>query len=98
MIAFGDVVVDRSTREVKRAGELVELTATEFDMMFALIDAKGAVLSRDQIFERVWGWNHHGTPRTIDNFIAQLRSKLERGPVEPRRFVTVRGVGYRFVP
>jgi len=98
MIAFGDVVVDRSTREVKRAGALVDLTATEFDMMFALIDAKGAVLSRDQIFEKVWGSNHHGTPRTIDNFVAQLRSKLERDPAEPRHFVTVRGVGYRFVP
>ena len=98
MIAFGDVVVDRSTREVKRSGALVDLTATEFDMMFALIDAKGAVLSRDQIFEKVWGSNHHGTPRTIDNFVAQLRSKLERDPAEPRHFVTVRGVGYRFVP
>ncbi len=98
MIAFGDVVVDRSTREVKRNDVLVDLTATEFDVMFALIDVKGAVLSREQIFERVWGENHHGTPRTIDNFVAQLRSKLERDPAEPRHFVTVRGVGYRFVP
>jgi DNA-binding response OmpR family regulator len=53
-------------------------------------------LSRDAIFERVWGPNHHGTPRTIDNFVQQLRAKLEGDPQEPRYFLTVRGVGYRF--
>ena len=54
-------------------------------------------LSRDQIFQKVWGPNHHGTPRTIDNFVQQLRAKLEKNPQEPAHFQTVRGVGYRFV-
>ena len=61
-----------------------------------LIDARGRALSRDAIFRRVWGPNHHGTPRTIDNFMQQLRAKLEPDPQAPRHLVTVRGVGYRF--
>lgn len=94
---FGDVVVDRASRQVSRAGELVDLTAKEFDILATLIGARGRVLSRQQIFDSVWGSNHHGTPRTVDNFLVQLRSKLEFDPGEPRHLVTVRGVGYRFV-
>ena len=92
---FGDVEIDSDTREVRRAGALVEMTATEFDVLQTLVQADGAVLSRQQIFERVWGPNHHGTPRTIDNFVAQLRSKLEPDSEQPRHLVTVRGIGYR---
>lgn len=94
---FGDVVIDPAGREVRRGGELVALTAREFDVLAALIQARGRVLSREQIFEIVWGPNHHGTPRTIDNFVAQLRAKLEVDLADPRHLVTVRGVGYRFV-
>lgn len=92
---FGDVEVDPRTREVRRGGVLVEMTATEFDILETLILAGGSVLSRRQIFERVWGPNHHGTPRTIDNFVAQLRHKLEPDSERPRHIVTVRGIGYR---
>jgi two-component system, OmpR family, alkaline phosphatase synthesis response regulator PhoP len=94
---FGDVEVNPSTREVTKSGGAVEITAKEFDVLAALIQAKGRVLSRQQIFDSVWGPNHHGTPRTIDNFVAQLRSKLERDPQNPAHLMTVRGVGYRFV-
>jgi DNA-binding response OmpR family regulator len=95
---FGDVEVDPRTREVRRAGQLVEMTATEFDILESLVLAKGGVLSRREIFERVWGPNHHGTPRTIDNFVAQLRQKLEPDSERPQHLVTVRGIGYRMVP
>jgi len=88
--------VNTATREVRRKGALVELTATEFDVLLCLIEAGGRVLSREQIQATVWGPAHHGTPRTIDNFIQQLRAKLERDPQRPRHVVTVRGVGYRF--
>jgi two-component system, OmpR family, alkaline phosphatase synthesis response regulator PhoP len=81
---------------VFRAGVVVELTATEFDVLFCLINAKGRVLSREQIQSAVWGPHHHGTPRTVDNFLLQLRQKLEHDPQHPRHLVTVRGVGYRF--
>jgi DNA-binding response OmpR family regulator len=82
---------------VKRGGQKVELTATEFDVLLCLIEAKGRVLSREQIQARVWGPDHHGTTRTVDNFLLQLRSKLEDDPSEPKHLVTVRGVGYRFI-
>jgi DNA-binding response OmpR family regulator len=93
---FEDVVVDIEAREVRRAGSVVEMTATEFDVLMCLINARGRALSRESIFQSVWGPNHHGTPRTIDNFIQQLRAKLEKSPQEPKHFHTVRGVGYRF--
>jgi DNA-binding response OmpR family regulator len=92
---FGEVEVDIDKREVRRAGQPVEMTATEFDVLRALVTSKGAVLTRRQIFEKVWGPNHHGTPRTIDNFVAQLRAKLEPDVEHPQHLVTVRGIGYR---
>jgi DNA-binding response OmpR family regulator len=94
---FGEIEIDARTREVRRNGLLVEMTATEFDILDTLAKVDGAVLSRQEIFERVWGPNHHGTPRTIDNFMAQLRQKLEPDSERPRHLVTVRGVGYRLV-
>jgi DNA-binding response OmpR family regulator len=93
----GDLLINTATREVRKGGALVELTATEFDVLLCLIEAGGRVLSREQIQAKVWGPTHHGTPRTIDNFILQLRAKLEDAPTAPLHIVTVRGVGYRFV-
>jgi DNA-binding response OmpR family regulator len=94
--SFDDVRIDVAARTVTRAGAPVEITATEFDVLHCLLEARGVALGRDEIFSRVWGPNHHGTPRTIDNFIQQLRAKLERDPQKPRHLLTVRGVGYRF--
>jgi two-component system alkaline phosphatase synthesis response regulator PhoP len=93
----GSLEINAATREVHKNGALVELTATEFDVLLCLVEAGGRVLSREQIQAKVWGPAHHGTPRTIDNFILQLRAKLERSPTAPDHIVTVRGVGYRFV-
>jgi two-component system, OmpR family, alkaline phosphatase synthesis response regulator PhoP len=96
-LRLGELEVDPDTREVRRNGELTELTATEFDVLWVLAEAKGRVLSREQILEKLYGPNHHGTARTIDNFMMQLRNKLETDPQQPRHLVTVRGVGYRLV-
>ncbi len=95
-IAFGDVEVDVAGRTVRRAASLVDITAREFDVLMCLVSQRGRALSRDDIFRKVWGSNHHGTPRTVDNFIQQLRAKLEEDATEPRFIQTVRGVGYRF--
>lgn len=92
---FGGVVVNPATREVTKGGEPVELTVTEFNVLSTLARNGGQALSRQEIFEAVWGKGHHGTHRTIDNFLAQLRSKLEDDPTQPRFLLTVRGVGYR---
>ncbi|HEX9298105.1 MAG TPA: response regulator transcription factor [Polyangiaceae bacterium] len=94
----GALEINRATREVVRGGGKVELTATEFDVLLCLVEAKGRVLSREQIQSSVWGPDHHGTTRTVDNFLLQLRAKLEDDPTAPKHLVTVRGVGYRFVP
>src|SRR5688500_2428113 len=95
-INFGDVEVDVDGRTVKRKGALVDVTATEFDVLMLLVGERGKALSREDIFRRVWGPNHHGTPRTVDNFIQQLRAKLEADPQAPVYIQTVRGVGYGF--
>jgi DNA-binding response OmpR family regulator len=95
-VMAGSLEINASTREVKRGGVHVELTATEFDVLWCLVEAAGQALSREEILSRVWGPDHHGTLRTIDNFMLQLRNKLEEDPSEPVHLLTVRGVGYRF--
>lgn len=95
-ISFNDAVIDLEAREVRKSGAVVEMTATEFDVLRCLVESRGKAMSRELIFRKVWGPGHHGTPRTIDNFIQQLRAKLEPDPQAPRYLHTVRGVGYRF--
>lgn len=92
---FGEVALDPVTRGVKKRGDDVELTATEFNVLATLARAQGRPLTRKQIYEAVWGEGHAGTHRTIDNFVAQLRGKLEDNPAAPTLLMTVRGVGYR---
>lgn len=96
-VAFGEFVIDYEAREVRRGPTAVEMTATEFDVLRCLVESSGRAMSREEIFKKVWGPAHHGTPRTIDNFVQQLRAKLEADPHEPKWLRTVRGVGYRFV-
>ena len=96
VVSAGKLAINVETREVTRGGETVPLTATEFEILSCLLEASGRVLTREQILRQVWGPGHHGTPRTIDNFMLQLRSKLEDDPSEPAHLLTVRGVGYRF--
>ena len=96
LVRTGDLQIDSGLRQVLKAGELVPLTATEFDVLWCLVEASNRVLTREDILTRVWGPGHHGTLRTIDNFLLQLRTKLESDPAEPEHLLTVRGVGYRF--
>jgi two-component system, OmpR family, alkaline phosphatase synthesis response regulator PhoP len=93
LLALGDVVVERAGREVRVAGEPVELRPKEFDLLAHLIANRGAVLSRDTLLERVWGYDYAGGTRTVDVHVAQLRRKLER----PDLIRTVRGAGYKAV-
>ena len=95
VIQVGERSIDSRSRQVKRAGEEISLTATEFDILWCLVQAEGRVLSREEMQVLVWGPRHHGTLRTIDNFMMQLRTKLERDPTAPEHLLTVRGVGYR---
>jgi len=92
-LVLGDVVVDRSAREVSVAGEQVELRMREFDLLSYLLENKGIVVSRDQLLDRVWGLDYPGGTRTVDVHVAQLRSKLGR----PALIRTIRGIGYKAV-
>lgn len=92
---FGEVEADFSAGEVRRAGALVEMTAREVKLLEYLSTREGRVVSRQAILDAVWGEDYFGTERTVDNFITRLRQKLDDSE-EPRHFLTVRGVGYRF--
>ncbi|MFO0677819.1 MAG: response regulator transcription factor [Polyangiaceae bacterium] len=96
VVVFGAFRIDLDARTVHRADAAIEITATEFDVLQCLVRARGKALSREDIWREVWGPSHHGTPRTIDNFIQQLRAKFEEDREAPKHFITVRGVGYRF--
>ncbi len=96
LVRAGELEINSATRQVQRNAELVPLTATEFDVLWCLVEASNRVLTREDILTRVWGEGHHGTLRTIDNFLLQLRTKLETDPADPQHLLTVRGVGYRF--
>ncbi|MCB9667096.1 MAG: response regulator transcription factor [Myxococcales bacterium] len=94
-VHFGDIEINLATHNVLKNGNPVDLTSTEFEILIQLFRSKGRILSRQHLLEGIHGVNHHGTLRTIDNFIAQLRSKLEDDPAQPRHILTIRGVGYR---
>lgn len=96
-IRFGDVLVDPATRTIQRSGEHVSLTPKEFDLLLALINRRGAVVSRLELMTRVWGYQADVLSRTVDTHIAELRRKLERDPATPRHIMTVRKAGYRWV-
>lgn len=91
-----DLQVSLTGRRVHRASEEVKLSNKEFDLLAELMRNKGVVLSRDLILTKVWGYDYFVDKRTVDVHIRWLREKLEEDASNPRRIVTVRGVGYRF--
>ena len=95
-LAFGRFVVDTEHREVFRNGEPIELSSREFDLLLYLIRHVGQTVTRDQLLRDVWGYPELPLTRTVDAFVARLRSKLEDKPHMPRHISTVHGVGYRF--
>jgi DNA-binding response OmpR family regulator len=95
---FGHVRIDHDGRRILVAEEEVESTAKEFDLLCCFVQHPGVVFTREQLMQRVWGPDHFGTVRTVDNFVARLRSKIERDPEQPQHIETVRGIGYRFNP
>src|SRR6185503_4268412 len=92
---FGEVEVHRASRVVRRAGEPVELAPKEYELLLALIQARGAVVSRLDLMRTVWGYSSAVVTRTVDTHVAELRRKLESDPSAPRHILTVRKAGYR---
>ena len=93
---FGSIRVDFRATQVTRNGELVYLTAREFQLLRYLIERSGTTLSRAEILREVWGYEGGTFSRTVDVHVASLRQKLEELPKKPRWIVTVPGLGYRF--
>jgi DNA-binding response OmpR family regulator len=94
-VRFGNAVVDPAARIVRIDGVEVSLAPKEFDLLWALVEANGAAVSRDQLMEQVWGYGADVLSRTIDTHVAELRRKLEPGVDGPRHILTVRKIGYR---
>jgi DNA-binding response OmpR family regulator len=96
MMVFDDLTINLSRREVSLKDTALSLKPQEYELMLYLAQHRGRALSRDAILENVWGWEYSGDSRTVDVHVRWLREKIEIEPANPRRIVTVRGVGYRF--
>ncbi len=96
-LTAGEIVLDRTARQVWRSGRLIELTQREFDLLRVLMEHVGQALQRQGLLDEVWGEDWIGDPRTLDVHIRWLREKIESDPSVPRYIQTVRGYGYRFV-
>jgi len=97
LLRFGDVVVDVQGRTAARNDRPMSLTHLEFELLSFFCRNPGRVYAREELLRRVWGLPQ-GQLRTVDNFVAQLRAKIEDDPNHPRHLLTVRGSGYRFAP
>ena len=98
VVRFGEIEVDRNTRVVRRGPTSVALSPKEFELLLALWDRQGAIVSRPELMRQVWGYQPGVSSRTVDTHIAELRRKLESDPGRPRHLLTVRKVGYRLDP
>lgn len=96
--SFGDTEVDLERRVVTRRGREVIFTFTEYKLLVYFLENLDRALTRDMILNSVWGCESFPNTRTVDAHVVKLRQKLERDPNVPRHFVTLHGVGYRFLP
>ncbi|HEX2045947.1 MAG TPA: response regulator transcription factor [Gaiellaceae bacterium] len=96
VIAVDDLEIDPAGFRARKAGEDLQLTATEFKLLLELARRPGQVFTRELLLERVWNYEYLGDSRLVDVAVQRLRSKVEDDPRSPRLITTVRGVGYRF--
>ncbi|MEJ2247482.1 MAG: response regulator transcription factor, partial [Acidobacteriota bacterium] len=94
-ISIGSVCIDLIKQTAQRGPKILYLTAKEFAMLRLLADSEGKPVTRDHFLDVVWGYTAFPTTRTVDNYIAKLRAKLEPDPENPKWILTVHGVGYR---
>ncbi len=94
-MVFGELELSPEEGKVTRNGEEIHLTKTEFRLLCELAENAGKVFSRENLLDRVWGYDYFGDGRLVDVHIRRLRTKIEADPANPRYVVTVRGLGYR---
>ena len=95
--SFNDIEIDFAHFKARRKGKELDLTSTEMDILKYLIAHRGEVVTRDDLLDKIWGYDSYPTTRTIDNHILKLRKKIEEDPAHPRYILSVYGGGYRFV-
>lgn len=96
-VHFDDVVIDFKAYKAEKNETPIELSAREYRLLRYLVAKRGAVVTRDELLDEVWGYNSYPSTRTVDNHIARLRQKIERNVEEPQHILTVHGVGYKFI-
>ena len=97
-LCFGTLEIQPEAGVVRRGGEEVSLTKTEFRLLCELAATPGRLLTREILLDRVWGYDYFGDGRLVDVHVRRLRSKIEEEPARPRHVVTVRGLGYKLQP
>lgn len=95
-LQYGTLVIDIDRYEVKRDNKVIELTLREFELVKFLALQPSQVYTRENLLEKVWGYEYYGDVRTVDVTVRRLREKLEKDPAEPEYIITKRGVGYFF--
>jgi DNA-binding response OmpR family regulator len=98
LLMFGDAKIDFTGMVATRAGKSLTFTAQEFKLLKFFAHSPGKVISREELLNAVWGYQHYPTTRTVDNHVLRLRQKLEPDPGNPRYFLTMHGTGYKFSP
>lgn len=94
--SFGDVVIDFENYEAYKGGKKVELSPREFKILRLFVENRGRVISRNEILNKVWGYESFPTTRTVDNYVVKIRRAIEDDPANPKWIVSVRSVGYKF--
>ena len=92
----GNIVINKVSRDITVNDQLVDFALKEFELLYLLVKNQGTVYSREQILEKVWGYDYYGETRTVDVHIRNIRKKLEEKGMDPDCIRTVRGVGYKF--
>ena len=95
-MTFGALVIDNEKYEVSKAGQIIELTVREFELLKFLAAQPDKIFTRENLLEKVWGYEYYGDLRTVDVTVRRLREKIEDDPSIPRYIITKRGVGYYF--
>jgi len=97
LYSFGDIEIDFARFKIRRNGKELDLTSLEMDILRYFIIHRGEVVSRNDLLDKIWGYESYPTTRTIDNHILKLRKKIEEDPSHPRYIISVYGGGYRFI-
>ena len=95
--SFNNIYLNFKKQEAKKGAELIELSVMEYKVMKYFVQREGEVIERNKLLDEVWGYENYPSTRTVDNFILNLRKKIEDDHSDPKHLLTVHGAGYKFV-